>query len=95
MAVVRASWLHFFGLGLLIFPEGPSAQYLRSLPEPLNIGYLDPLMLGSRLKVFLWGLCPLLGCLRAGCLDFNLLGFYGLYNIGAKGLTFWRGPEDS
>ena len=36
-----------------------------------------------------------LGCLLAGCLDFNVLGFYGPYNIGFKSLAFWSGPEDS
>ena len=30
----------------------------------------------------------LLGCLLAGCLDFNSLGFHGFYNLGTKSLTF-------
>ena len=30
-----------------------------------------------------------LGCLLACCLDFNFLGFYGMYHIGANSLTFW------
>ena len=36
--------------------------------------------------------CPYVGCLLVGCLDFNFLGFYGLYNIGAKSL-FWEGQK--
>ena len=36
-----------------------------------------------------------LGRLLPGCLDYSFLVLYGLYNIGAKNLTFWRGPEDS
>ena len=36
-----------------------------------------------------------LGSLLAGCLDFDFLGLYGLYDIGATSLTSWRGPEDS
>ena len=35
-----------------------------------------------------------LGRPLAGCLDFSLLCFHGLSNIGAKSLAFWRGPED-
>ena len=35
----------------------------------------------------------LLGCLLARYLNFNF--FYGLHNIGAKGLASGRGPEDS
>ena len=34
-----------------------------------------------------------LGCLLAGCLGFNFLGFYGPYNIGASSLTFGRASE--
>ena len=29
-----------------------------------------------------------LGCLLVGCLDFDFLGFYGPYSIGAKSLAF-------
>ena len=56
---------------------------------------------------FLWSLwswlevdADFVGCLLAGCLyiyiyRLHLLGFYGLYGIGVKSLTFWRDPEDS
>ena len=37
----------------------------------------------------------LLGCLELGCQDFSLLDFFGLYNFGAKTLSFLRGSEVS
>ena len=36
-----------------------------------------------------------LGCLLAGCLDFDFLGVYGPYSMKASSSTCWRRPEDS
>ena len=36
-----------------------------------------------------------LGCLLAGCLNFSLLSFYGLYKVVAKSETGGMVPEDS
>ena len=36
-----------------------------------------------------------LGCLLGGLQNFNLLGFYGVHNTGAKRLSFWTVSEVS